>query len=207
MRHLAVVALVVASVALGAAPPSAALRRADDVPPQVEKLLGKWVGEWQMWRVDAAGAVVPAMKWHDTMIASEPTRTADRLFFKTVDQMTFDGVVGSPRTFNGTEGWYLNDDGTLGAHYVESFGRESRMVALRADCESSIDDVAPQELAQMGLPKGATGTHVLVKVVSADAEGETHRITRITTARWATADGNERHLQFVSLQGWHRKAD
>jgi hypothetical protein len=201
MRPLAVALLFAASVSFGAP------HRADDVPPQVGKLLGKWVGEWQMWRVDATGAVVPAMKWHDTMIASEPTRTADRLFFKTVDQMTVDGVPSSPRTFSGTEGWYLNDDGTLGAHYVESFGRESRMVALRADCESSIDDVSPQELAQLGLPKGATGTHVLVKVVGDDPEGETHRITRITTARWPNADGGERHLQFVSLQGWHRKAE
>lgn len=201
MRPLAVALLFAASAAFGAP------LRTDDVPPQVEKLLGKWVGEWQMWRVDAAGAVVPGMKWHDTMIASEPTRAPGRLFIKTVDEMTFDGVVGSPRTFTGTEGWYLNDDGTLGAHYVESFGRESRMVPLRADCESAIDDVPPQELAQMGFPKGATGTHVLVKVVVAETGGETHRITRITTARWPTADGSERHLQFVSLQGWHRKAE
>jgi hypothetical protein len=179
----------------------------EDLPPQVARLLGTWVGEWQMWGVDAAGAVAPRMKWTDRMTASEPVRSADRIAFKTVDEMTFEGVPGPPRTWVGSKGWRLNGDETLGAHYIESFGRESVLVSLRADAESYIEDAAPQELAQLGCPAGTTGSHVLVKVVVDEAEGETHRITRVTTVRWPTADGDERHRQFVSLQGYHRKLD
>lgn len=193
-----------AAVAAMVASPTA---RDGELPPQVQAVLGTWIGEWEMWGVDPNGAVVSTAKWDDRMVAADATRLPDRIRVKTVDEMHFAGSPSSPRTFTGSEGWYLNADGTLGTHYIESFGRESRMISLRADAESYLEEAAPQELAQLGFPKGAAGSHVLVKVVVDEAEGETHRITRVTTVRWPTANGDEEHLQFVSLKGWHRKVD
>jgi hypothetical protein len=57
----------------------------------------------------------------------------------------------------------------------------------------------------MGFPKGATGRHVVVKVVTNEAGSETHRISRVTIVSWRDDAGKERVLQFVSLQGFHKK--
>ena len=42
---------------------------------------------------------------------------------------------------------------------------------------------------QLGVPKGGSTVHVLVKVVTKEGGVETHRITRLTTATWKDADG------------------
>jgi len=64
---------------------------------------------------------------------------------------------------------------------------------------------AEQELARLRFPKGASGRHVVVKVVATEQGVETHRITRVTTLSWKDNGGQERVLQFVSLQGYHKR--
>jgi len=44
---------------------------------------------------------------------------------------------------------------------------------------------------------------MLVKVITKEQGVEAHRISRVTTVTWRDADGNERGVQYVSLQGWH----
>jgi hypothetical protein len=46
---------------------------------------------------------------------------------------------------------------------------------------------------------------VLVKVVTKEQGVETHRISRLTTVSWKDREGKDRWLQFVSLQGFHKR--
>jgi hypothetical protein len=62
-----------------------------------------------------------------------------------------------------------------------------------------------QELGQLGFPKDALGQHVLIKVVTKERGVETHRISRLSTVNWKDKDGKEHWLQFVSLQGFHKR--
>jgi hypothetical protein len=79
------------------------------------------------------------------------------------------------------------------------------MQKLAEDVWAYAADAAPQELAQLGFPEGAAGRHVAVKVVTKEAGVETHRISRVTTVSWPGTDGKEQWLQYVSLEGFHKK--
>ena len=46
---------------------------------------------------------------------------------------------------------------------------------------------------------------MLVKVVTKEQGVETHRISRVTTVSWKDKEGKEQTLQFVSLQGYHKR--
>src|SRR5262245_7032694 len=120
-RPLVLAFLLAAPCAAGALAPAS---QEAPVPPRIAALLGDWTGEWEMGGVDAAGAVASKARWSDRMTADQFERLADRIRFKTTDVMTFEGVAGPPRTFVGSEGWKLLPDGTLGAHYLETFGSE-----------------------------------------------------------------------------------
>ncbi len=63
----------------------------------------------------------------------------------------------------------------------------------------------PQELAQLGFSKIISGQHVIVKIINHEEGKETHRISRVTTVNWRDAEGKERWIQYVSLQGFHKR--
>ncbi len=47
--------------------------------------------------------------------------------------------------------------------------------------------------------------HVLFKVITREDEVETHRISRVTTVHWTGKDNKEQWIQFISLQGIHKR--
>jgi hypothetical protein len=59
----------------------------------------------------------------------------------------------------------------------------------------------------ISLHVGAGQSSDPAKVVPQEKEQglETHRISRVTTVSWQDKEGQERFLQFVSLQGHHRR--
>jgi hypothetical protein len=79
------------------------------------------------------------------------------------------------------------------------------MVKLGDNVWSYAAPAAGQELIRLGFPKGASGQHVLVKVITKEQGIETHRISRVTTVSWKDKEGKEQTLQFVSLQGYHKR--
>ena len=85
------------------------------------------------------------------------------------------------------------------------FGQTTRVQKLSNNAWSYATPAAPQELAALGFPKGATGEHVVVKMVTNEKGVETHHITRVTTVTWTDKDGKDRVTPFVSMKGYHKR--
>jgi hypothetical protein len=176
-----------------------------DIPKEVAALVGTYSGSWKSFGIDAQGQVVLKNTWTDTMKADRPEREAERAWVSTEDVMTFEGRPGAPFKLPGKEGYRLNRDGTLGEYFIETYGQTYRMQKLAEGIWTYAADASTQELAQLGFPEGAAGRHVALKVVTKEAGVETHRISRVTTVSWRDIDGKEQWLQFVSLQGFHKR--
>jgi hypothetical protein len=193
-------ALLLVSLALSPRDTAAA---GDKVPKEVRDMAGTYTGSWTMYGIDKKGKVVALMAWTDTMKAENPQVKDGRAFVTTTDAMKFEGGKIPPSTIPGKEGYFLKQDGRLGDYYVETFGQINRMIKL-ADNVWSYAAPAP-DLAFLGFPKGASGQHVVVKVMGKEEGVETHRISRVTTVSWTDGEGKQRSLQFVSLQGVHKR--
>jgi hypothetical protein len=175
------------------------------VPKEVTALTGTFAGEWTMYGIDAKGQVSKRIGWTDVIKVENPTAQKDRAFVTSTDEMKFEGALGPPRKYVVTEGYLLQPDGKLGDYFMESGGQVTRMQRLDKDTWAYSAPADARELAQLGFSNVISGKHVLLKVVGMEDGKETHRISRVTTVRWKDAEGKERTLQFVSLQGYHRK--
>jgi hypothetical protein len=176
-----------------------------DVPKEVRALEGVYTGSWTMYGIDDKGEVVKKAAWTDTVNASGAEVKDGRAFVKTVDEMTFEDAKAPPLKFECKEGYFLSKDGGLGDYFIETHGRIQRLAKHGANVWTYAMPAVERELAQMGFPKGASGQHVVVKVVTTEQGVETHRISRVTTVSWKDKDGKDRTLQFVSLQGHHKR--
>jgi hypothetical protein len=177
-----------------------------DAPPkEIRDLVGTYTGSWTMFGIDEKGEVVKRMAWTDTIKAEKPEVKGDRAYVSTTDVMTFEGGKIPPFKVQGKEGYFLKKDGGLGDYFIETSGQTNRMVKVGDNVWSYTTPAAAQELGRLGFPKGASGQHVLVKVVTSEQGVETHRVSRVTTVSWKDKDGKERVLQFVSLQGYHKR--
>jgi hypothetical protein len=174
------------------------------VPKEVRAIAGTYTGSWALFGIDDKGGVVKKAAWTDTVTAADPQVKGDRAFVTMTDEMVFEGGAGKFK-MQGTEGYFLKKDGSLGEYFIETFGQLKRMVKVGDNVRSYAAPADARELGQLGFPKDASATHVLVKVVTNEDGVETHRISRVTTATWKDKDGKERTLQFVSLQGFHKR--
>ncbi len=174
-------------------------------PKEVRALEGAYTGAWTMYGVDGKGEVVKRMVWTDTMKATGAQVQGDRAYVTTANEMTFEGGRIPPVKMQGKEGYLLAKDGSVADYFMEMNGQVTRMVKLSDSVFTYTVPASTQELAMMGFPQDASGSHVLVKVVTKEQGAETHRITRVTTVTWKDAEGKERALQFTSLQGYHRR--
>jgi hypothetical protein len=177
----------------------------DAVPQAVRDLVGTYSGSWTLSGINDKGDVVKRMAWTDTIKAENAQVKNGRAFVTTSDEMRFEGRKGPPFKVAGTEGYFLLKDGGLGDYFIETSGRLNRMVKVADNVWGYATSASAQELAQLGFPKDASGQHVLVKVVTQEGGVETHRISRLTTASWKDKEGKEHWLQFVSLQGYHKR--
>jgi hypothetical protein len=176
-----------------------------DVPKEVRALEGTYAGSWTMYGIDGKGDVVKRMAWTDTMTAANSEVNGDRAVVNTIDDMTFEGGQIPPFKVQGKEGYFLKKEGGLGDYFIESNGQTNRMVKVGENVWSYTTQADAQELGRLGFPRDASGQHVLVKVVTKEQGAETHRISRLTTVNWKDMEGKQRVLQFVSLQGFHKR--
>jgi hypothetical protein len=177
-----------------------------DLPPKaVHDLVGTYTGSWTMFGIDNKGEVVKRMAWTDTISAQNPEVKGDRTFVSTTDEMTFEGGQIPPFKIQGKEGYFLKKDGALGDYFIEISGQTNRMVKVGDNVWSYTTPAAAMELGRLGFPKDASGQHVVVKVITKEQGVETHRISRLTTVSWKEKEGKERWLQFLSLQGFHKR--
>ncbi len=186
---------------VGAAEP----KNAPEVPKEVRDLAGAYTGSFTMFGIDEKGDVVKRMAWKDMIKAEIPEIQGDRAFVSTTDEMTFEGSKGPPVTLKGREGFFLKSDGSLGECFIEAAGQTHRMTKMGDNVWSYTAPAAAQELTRLGFPQDASGQHVLVKVITHEQGIETHRISRLSTVSWKDKEGQEKWLQFVSLQGFHKR--
>ncbi len=172
-------------------------------PKEVAAIAGTYTGAWTMYGIDDKGQIIKRVAWTDTIKAENPQIKDDRAFVSVTDEMLFEGMT-APRKMTGTEGYFINKDGSLGDYFI-NFGQPYRMQKLSKDVWSYVAPAHPQELAQLGFKNVVSGQHVLVKVVTYEQGVETHRISRLTTVNWKDAEGKDRWIQFVSLQGFHKR--
>jgi hypothetical protein len=173
-------------------------------PKEVAAIAGTYTGSWTMFGIDGQGQVVKRGGWTDTMKASSATVSDGRAYVATVDEMLFEGRP-APMKFEGKEGYFLNKDGILGDYFIESFDQVIKMQHVAKDTWVYSTQATPQELAPLGFTNVSSARHVVIKVVTVEDGVETHRITRVTTVNWKDAEGKDRWLQYVSLQGVHKR--
>jgi hypothetical protein len=198
----------VAVAAAVASPLSGGASQADaprEVPKEVRALVGTYTGSWTLYGIDGQGAVVKRMTWTDTLKTRATEVKGDRAYVTWTNEQTFEGPRGTPRKVEGKEGYLLTKDGALGDYFVEMHGQTTRMVRLGDNVWTGTLPASAPELAGLGFPRGASGQHVVVKVVTKEQGVETHRISRLSTVTWTDKDGKEHVLQFVSLQGYHKR--
>ncbi len=176
------------------------------VPPKpVVDLTGVYRGTWSMYGIDEKGAPVKRMAWTDVMTASSPAVEHGRAFVSTIDEMTFEGGRIPPMKIKGTEGYFMTPDGTLGDYFIEANGQAHRVTKLGQNTWVYTMPAFPQELAQLGFKDVISGQHTVIKTAAEEDGVETHHISRVTLVNWKEASGNTRWIQYVSLQGVHRR--
>jgi hypothetical protein len=175
------------------------------IPREVTAMQGTYKGVWTSFGVDDQGRIVKRMSWTDTMKAEGPALEGDRAFVNTTDEMVFDGARIPPMKITGTEGYLIKPGGTLGDNFIKMYGQEYRWRQLGDNAWAYAAPASPQELAQLGFAKVISGQHVVTKAVNMEQGVETHRITRVTTVNWRDASNEDRWIQFVSLQGVHKR--
>lgn len=167
-------------------------------------LTGTYQGTWTMYGIDAAGSPQKRASWSDVLVASAPVTEAGRSFVTTADTMTFDGGRIPPMTIKGREGYLDGPAGSRGQYFIEMNGGTTQPTELSKGVWVFSSVASPQELTQMGFPNPISGRHTTVKIVTTEAGLEVHHITRVSTVNWKDAEGKDRWIQFVSLEGTHR---
>jgi hypothetical protein len=175
------------------------------VPKAVRDLEGTYVGSWTLFGIDEESKVVKLASWTDTIKAENPQMDDEQAYVLTTSEMVFDGSDAPPVRLTGKEGYFLMPDGSLGDYFIDTFGQISRSTQLGENVWISVTPASAEDLASYRLPDDSSGQHVLVKVVTSEEGIETHRISRVTTVNWTDQAGQGRSIQFVSLQGFHKR--
>ena len=176
------------------------------VPKSVLELAGVYRGTWTLYGLDQNGTPGKRASWTDTLTAANPTVADGKAFVATLDEMTFDNARIPPTTVKGREGWFLAPDGkTLQEYFIETNGQVQHVSKLGQNVWVYTAAAQPAELAQLGISGALSGQHTLVKVVTTEDGVETHHITRISTVNWKDAVGKNHWIQYVSLEGVHRR--
>jgi len=176
-----------------------------EIPKEIQSLVGSYQGEWTAYGIDSIGQVIQATSWVDTMTLSDPVIEGNRVYAPTEDKMYFKGGHIPPMTVSGIEGYFINDDGSLGDYFFEMYGQVYRMQELNDNTWIYAMPGSPQEMANFGFTDIISAQHIMVKVVTQEDETETHRLSRITTVNWKDKDGRDRWIQYTSLEGYHKR--
>ncbi|MBN1212332.1 MAG: hypothetical protein JXA92_07115 [candidate division Zixibacteria bacterium] len=205
-RHLDSLFFVIILICLfGLFPTAYSQDKNQAVPEALLNIMGTFTGVWTSYGIDNNGQVITKVTWTDTIKLENPVVQKDRAFAHSTDNMYFEGGHIPPMKVEGTEGFFINEDGSIGEHYFETYGQIYRLNKLGENCWAYAAAANPQEMAMLGFPNVTHSQHILVKEITDEEGVETHRITRVTTVSWKDTEAKKHWLQYVSLQGFHKK--
>ncbi len=175
-----------------------------EVPKEVKAMAGSYTGSWTMYGIDETGNIIKKFSWNDTMEAVNPIIKDGRAYVSVENKQKF-SENSPPQIFKGTEGYFLNKDGSLGDYYYEMFGQVFKMLPLDKNTWTYTMPANPGELSMLGFSNVSYGNHVFIKVVTKEKDTEIHRVTRVSTIGWKDKKGAVQWKQFISLQGYHKR--
>lgn len=175
------------------------------VPPEVQAIVGDYVGAWTSYGLNNQGEIVQQAMWTDSLKAENPVVANNRAYVTTSDALIFAGGKIPPTSVSGKEGYSLNPNGSLGDYFIEVYGQTYIMSKIGENVWSYVTPASAREFPALGKEGFISAQHVLIKVITFEQGIETHNISRLTTLRWKDIDGKERTTQFVSLQGRHQR--
>jgi hypothetical protein len=177
---------------------------AQTVEDEINKLSGKYSGEWTAFKKDATGNIVKSFSWKDTLTTSEPIVNDTIIYVDVQSKMIFDNPNIPEYEMKFKEGFYIKDN-KISKHFFTYMNNEVEQIKLDNDTFVYSQKVKAHEFPQMGFNSATEGTHTVVKVIINIDGQEIHKIKRITTIIWKDEDGNIQNTQFVSLTGYHKK--
>lgn len=175
-----------------------------EVPKEVKSLVGVYKGAWSMFGPNEGGEIVKKMSWTDTIKASNPVVKDGKAYVTIIDTMNFEGGIPAQK-MSGTEGYFLNKDGSLGDYFFELNGKISRMKKLEDNIWVYTIPSDQMEMRMLGFSNIVTSKHVMIKVVTWENGVETHRVSRVSTVIWKDKKGHKQRKQYISLQGMHKR--
>jgi hypothetical protein len=181
----------------------------------VKALIGTYTGESQLYALDANGSVQPTIHFHESIVVGEPVEQNGKAFAPVEDTMTYSDPHIPQQKIEWNEGFYVNPDGTAGAHYFRTTMPPSPadVIEMPIGGEAVTFDAdvtkVPYILEGLGFSgKDRTVTYAkqtTVKNVVKSATTETDVITQFSTVIWTDAAGASHTSQFVSLNGYQSR--
>jgi hypothetical protein len=176
-------------------------------------LVGTYTGASTTYFVDADGTVKRQCAFSEQIEARDPVLRDGKAFVSVTDIQTYDSdkCGDTTKRIHWTEGFYVNADGSAGAHY---FLVEIPNVPASETIERSIggggitfDSDATYTVDQLGFAgKNVTyAKQTYVKNVVTNGLVETDVITQFSTVSWKAASGAIETMQFISLNGYQTR--
>ena len=171
-----------------------------------EHLTGVFEGSWVLSGLDASDAVVEQASWSDVVTASNPRIDGDRALVDVSSEM--DGGTWT-QTLEFHEGVYIEEDGSMGAYFVEMDGEETILIETSPDVWEYDEDLGPNDfdvMVNVSAENLVEGWKHSVKVVTRPDGGERHDITTTTRVEYDGAAGVQT-AEFTSLSGYHERTE
>lgn len=173
------------------------------VPERVKQMEGEFAGKWTSFAY-RDGKTVERVSWTDTLVCDGLLVVGNKASVNFQSESVFPNQ-SSPRERNWKEGYFLNEDGGVGDRYVEFFGNVRRLKQVSPTTWVYSIPMATAEFKQMGFNRAVAGEHVVIMVERKESGIDTRRLTRITSVVERDASDQEKTVQFISLQGFHKR--
>lgn len=176
--------------------------KSQNIEMELNKISGKFVGEWTMFKLSDNGEKIKAYSWKDTINTSKAIIN-DTIAYVTVnDMMLFDDPTIPRYSMKFKEGFILNEK--TPEHFIEIKGVRYIETKINENTFVIQQPISKTELLQLGINSAIEAYNTTVKIILNQKNQEIQKITRVTTFSWK--DNNEiKSKQFVSMEGYHLK--
>ena len=131
---------------------------AQTIENEINKLSGKFAGEWAMYKLDENHETVKAMVWKDTLRTSKPIINDTLAYVNVNSVMVFDNPSIPSYKMNFIEGFKIKNR-TIKSRFFEVRGTESVEIKISDNTYIVSQDITPFELKQLGIKSAIKATN------------------------------------------------